>query len=104
MALTKEGLPERELVDSLAGAIRQNLVDPAREQLKLLEGRLQHLHHLLEEERNSREREETVTRGHLTRLEEKLARTGKMVWGLAAAAFLLLAAIAYLFTKVPLAG
>lgn len=100
MAVATGEMKERELINSLAGAIRLRLVTPTEERLNTLDGRITHITGALEETSTQwRSTIETLEK-RLTRLEEKLSRTNIVVRGLAGAMTLLLAVTVYLMTKL----
>ncbi|OAT81188.1 hypothetical protein [Desulfotomaculum copahuensis] len=93
---SQSGAVETALVDSLAGAIRDNLLAPGEEKVRQLESRL--LEEMTRERLSNRAGHEEIS-ARLSRVEKDLTRLKYCCYGLAACA-LALAAAGYLIGKI----
>lgn len=91
------GAIESTLVDSLAGAIRDNLLAPGEERVRQLENRL--VEEMAREQLSNRAAHKELS-GRLSRAEKELTRLKYYCYGLTAACALTLAATGYLIGKI----
>jgi uncharacterized protein YlxW (UPF0749 family) len=90
---------EKEVVDSLARAIRQRLVAPAEERFHQLDGQVISLNTALHDSyREWRSAAEELEK-RIRHLEKGLARAGKQIRGLALTLALLLAGVVFFILK-----